>query len=92
MHSRSQISSGPSYSAAPTPYSASLDDYFMTSDHVRPASFSYEDHAGDRVFDAPIAHVYHGANTYGAMFNTALTAAELDECSSLHSGLSGGAQ
>lgn len=89
MHNRSQISAGPSFSAAPMTYSASLDEYFAHADPVTLAPYSYEDSVGDNLFNAPSNQVTYARNSFEPTLNSAFVAPELDDCASLHSGFSG---
>jgi hypothetical protein len=79
MHNRSQVFSGPSFSAAPVPYSASLDDYYLGSSRTSSMPFAFDDHGIDQLFDAP--------NVHGS-YDSSFAAQEVDDNASPQSGTS----
>jgi len=85
MHNRSQVSLGPSFSAAPVPYSTSLDEDFMNSHQSRLPHFLFEDNAGDRASQMPNGHSSMAANCYGVMLNSSFNAPEFDDSTSFKS-------
>jgi hypothetical protein len=90
MHNRSQSSSGPNFSPAPIPYSASLDEFFMNSLQARQAAFMFEDNPGDNGFDALNVHSSEAHHSYAAALNTPFMPSpnEVDDSVSLQSGYS----
>jgi hypothetical protein len=79
MHNRSQGFSGPSFSAAPVPYSTSLDDYYLASSRASSMPFAFDDPGIDQLFDAP--------NVHGS-YDSSFAAQEVDENASIKSGAS----
>ena len=90
MHSRSQSSSGPNFSPAPIPYSASLDEFFMNSLQARQAAFMFEDNPGEHAYDALNAHSSQADHSYAAALNATFMPSpnEVDDSVSLQSGFS----
>jgi hypothetical protein len=87
MHSRSQLSAGPSFSAAPMPYSSPLDEFFDRADQSMLAPFSFDD-VGHQAFSARNSGASYAPNSFGPGPNSAFVAPELDDCLSLQSGYS----
>jgi hypothetical protein len=88
MHSRSQSSSGPNFSAAPMLYSTPLDESFMNSLPARQAPFMFEDRHIDHDYDAFNAHITPIPNSYEAATSSAFAPLEADDSVSLQSGYS----
>lgn len=86
MHSRSQLSQGPSFSAAPILYSASLDEDFMNPNQGRLPHFLFEDNASDQSSHMSNARASMAANSYGVMLNSSFNPPEFDDSVSFKSG------
>ena len=84
MHNRSQLSLGPSFSAAPVPYSASLDEDFLSPNEGRLPQFLFEDNTVNHASRMSNSHPSMPAHSYGV--NASFGAPEFDDSASFKSG------